>query len=556
VLSADARRGRAVLAELRRTRRRRRIADFDPLDALYRVYVTAVVSGVSLWLLSGVVGDHRVGRLTAVQVVRDGPQIVGAAIAVVVAVGLRAGGRGGPLVIEAPEVRHVLLAPVDRAVALRGPAVRLLRFGAAAGAGVGALIGLMAFRRLPGPWAAWIGCGAMVGALAVDAALGAAMAVAGRRLGRVAADGLGLAVVAWSALDVVIRRATSPASWLGQVALWPLRWRPGALGGVAVAAALVWFGVLAVGGTSIEASERRAGLAGQIRFAATARDLRTVIVLRRQLSQELPRGRPWIRLSVRIAGPLGAQAGSGRWAVWRRGWQGILRFPAIRLARMAVLAAAAGAAAVGAWRGTTPLVFVAGVALYVAGLDVVEPLAQEIDRPTLLEGYPLPAGVVLVRLFSSSAALMVGVGAIGAGTAVAVAGGSSKAWAIAAVMWVPASLAGLAGAAISTVQGPPPLFSTMDSLVPPEVAGARAMIRMVWPPLVATAGILPILASRHTAAAGAAVAQSGVGAVAVAGLVVLVLVWLRYRDQMHASVSRAMAGADAARRPSVPFPAA
>ena len=82
------------------------------------------------------------------------------------------------------------------------------------------------------------------------------------------------------------------------------------------------------------------------------------------------------------------------------------------------------------------------------------------------------------------------------------------------------------------------------------------MIRMLWPPLVATAGVLPILASRHTASASAAVAHSGVGAIAVALLVVLVLVWLRYRDQLHASVARAMAGGDGAHRPSVPFPAA
>ncbi len=322
VSTIDVRHSKAVLAELRKAQRRRRTADFDVFEALYRVYITGLVAGVSLWLLSGVVGDKRVGPTTAARVAADGPQLVGCAVALALAVGLRAGARGGPLVIEAADVRHVLLAPVDRATALRGPALRLLRFGGAAGAGVGAVIGLLAFRRLPGPAAGWVGCGALVGLLTVDAALGAAMLAAGRRLGRVVVGALALAVLGWSAVDVAIGRATSPASLLGQLALWPLRWRPEAFGGVAVAAVVVLLGVVTVGGTSIEASERRARLAGQIRFAATVRDLRTVIVLRRQLAQELPRQRPWIRVDgapllpgevQRAAGPLaGVAAGLAR----------------------------------------------------------------------------------------------------------------------------------------------------------------------------------------------------------------------------------------------------
>ena len=45
-----------------------------------------------------------------------------------VALGLRSGSRGGPLALERADVRHVLLAPVDRTTALRAPAIRQLRF--------------------------------------------------------------------------------------------------------------------------------------------------------------------------------------------------------------------------------------------------------------------------------------------------------------------------------------------------------------------------------------------------------------------------------------------
>ena len=529
----DVRHSKAVLAELRKAQRRRRTADFDAFEALYRVYITGLIAGVSLWLVSGVVGDGRVGPTTAARVAADGPQLVGCAVALALAVGLRAGGRGGPLVIEAADVRHVLLAPVDRATALRGPALRLLRYGAASGAGAGAVIGLLAFRRLPGSAAAWVGCGALVGLLTVDAALGAAMVVAGRRLGRVGVGALVLAVLGWSGVDVAIGRPTSPASLLGQLALWPLRWRPGAFGGVASAAVLVVLGVVTVGGTSIEASERRARLAGQIRFAATVRDLRTVIVLRRQLAQELPRQRPWISATRRPFSPAGANRRRSCWPVWRRGWQGILRFPSGRLARMVLLAAAAGAAAVGAWRGSTPLVLVAGGALYVVGLDAVEPLAQEIDHPGLLESYPRPAGAVLVRHVACSAAVMAAVGVVGVAAAVALEGGNPTALGVAAVVWLPASLAAVAGASVATIQGPPPLFSSTDSLMPPEAAGARAVIRVVWPPLIATAGVAPILAGRHAESANVGIGQVGSAEVASIALVALVLSWVRYREDLH-----------------------
>src|SRR4051794_18679512 len=111
---------------------------------------------------------------------------------------------------------------------------------------------------------------------------------------------------------------------------------------------------------------RRASLAGQLRFAATLQDIRTVIVLRRQLAQERPRTRPWIRLKARQR---------ARWPVWRRAWHGILRWPLARVVRLTILSAVAGACLVAAWRGTTPLIVLAGLALFVASLDAVEPLS-------------------------------------------------------------------------------------------------------------------------------------------------------------------------------------
>jgi hypothetical protein len=547
---------REVLADLRKARRGRRIADIDPFEALYRAYVTAVVVGVILWLLSGVVGDQRVAASTAAEVAGQGAPAIGLAVGLVLAVGLRSGGRGGPLVIEAAEVRHVLMSPVERSIALRPAAVRQLRFGAAIGVAVGALVGLLAYRRLPGNPLAWIATGAATGALVALGGLGLALVASGRRVGARIGSLLALVVAGWSALDLALGTVTSPASFLGELALWPLRFRVTGLVGVVVPVVAAGAGLALVGGCSIEAAERRATLVGQIRFAATLRDLRTVVVLRRQLAQELPRQQPWVRLPRAVRAGTGASA-SARirprpFPVWRRGWHGILRFPALRFARQAVLGAAAGAAAYEAWRGTTPLLFVSALALYVAALDAVEPIAQELDHPDRGEAYAMEQGVLFLRQTGPPAVLMVVVCAVGWATAVAMSGVSSTAVEVGAVMVVPAALTSVAAALISVIEGPPPVFSGTDSMLPPELAGIRALVRTALPPLVAFVAVVPVLAGRSPAKGLTAFGGAASVLPEVTLVVALVAGWVRYRQRVAAWWKKAMEEATAARRSPPP----
>jgi len=534
---------RDVLVDLHRARRRTRTKQIDVFEALYRVYVTAIVGGIALWVVSGLTGDHRVDAATVTQVREHGAQVVGAVIGVAWAIGLRSGGRGGPLVIEAADVRHVLLAPIDRAMVVRPIAWRQIRFGVFAGAVTGAIGGLLAFRRLPGPAAEWVGYGALTGAVAVAGALGLAMVVSGARLGglarsRVAGGLLALGVVGWSAADAATGATTSPATWLGRLAISPLGWRTGAVIGAAVAMMAALAGLWSIGGCSIEAAERRATLVGQIRFAATLRDIRTVVVLRRQLSQELPRQR---------RPRAGRHSRRTRRPVWRRGWNGILRFPRLRVLRLALLGAVAGAAALEAWRGTTPLIVVAGLALYLAGLDAVEPLAQELDHPDRRDEYPVEAGSLYLRLIVPSLVVMVGVAAVGVAVAGVGSGFSTTAWQVGAVVALPAAGCALAAAVTSVIQGPPPIASATDSLLPPEVAGARAMIRTLWPPILATIGVAPVLAARHPSVAQPALPKVASLMVPVLLVLILVATWVRHRERIHAWFREAMK--DAANQP-------
>ncbi|MEZ5141637.1 MAG: hypothetical protein R2726_03830 [Acidimicrobiales bacterium] len=106
-----------------------------------------------------------------------------------IAFGLRSGA-GGPLTVEPPTVQHELLAPVDRGAALRGPALKQLRFLAFAGAVVGGIVGILATHQVPANPVLTTVCVAAAFALAVVAASATAMALSGRRVGIWAANGV------------------------------------------------------------------------------------------------------------------------------------------------------------------------------------------------------------------------------------------------------------------------------------------------------------------------------------------------------------------------------
>ena len=279
-------------------------------------------------------------------------------------------------------------------------------------------------------------------------------------------------LLALAVADGVGAIATSPTAPFGDLVLWPLRFHVSGLVPIVVAVALVLAGLALVGRVSLEAAERRSTLVGQLRFAATLQDLRTVIVLRRQLAMELPRLRPWVRLQVR---------GTGRLPVFVRGLRGILRWPAARGARLLLLGAIAGLCLRGMWAGTTPLIVLAGLALFVAGLDTVEPLAQEVDHPSRRDASPLePAGHPPPPRARSACVGQLLVAAVAIGVA-GLPGSGHVPLEVALIGLVPLTLGGLAGALVS-VLSEPPSSSGSWSLAPPEAQGMRLAFRTAWPP--------------------------------------------------------------------------
>ena len=296
---------------------------------------------------------------------------------------------------------------------------------------------------------------------------------------------------------------------LGDLATLPLQHgasaAPAGLG-VAVAVALAALGLSGVGGILLEAARRRAALTAELRFSASVQDLRTVILLRRQLASERPRRRPWLRLPV---------AGAAGHPVWRRGWQSFLRWPPARIARAALLGILAGAVAVGAWSAAPLALLVPGLLLFVAALDFVEPLAQEADHPTRRQLLPVEAASLISRHLVAPAVAIAVVVLIGAATAALVGGSAATALGVGALIVVPVSVALACCAAFSASADP------YAHLLSPQVGYAVSAAPVVGAALLVG---VPVLIARGAQSHGAAdVPAAAEGAIIVA-LVAAVLV--------------------------------
>lgn len=416
------------------------------MDALYKVYVVAIVGGAGLALLAGAIADAPLGPAEVRDLADRGPAALGVAVALAVLSGLRSGSRGGPLAIEGAEVQYVLLAPVDRGAAMRPAALGQLRVATLAGAAVGLAVGAFAVPRLPGSSVEWLAVLAAFGALLPLCYLGPALLACGHRFGPRLASALGYLFCAWTLIDLAAGMVSSPATMLGVLATLPLQSGTTAalsIGGAVAAIASVVAGLVAVGGLSLDLARRRSTLVAELRFSATVQDLRTVILLRRQLAAERPRRIPWPSLA-----PIERMS-----PVSRRALRSFLRWPAARLTRVVAAGVLTGLTAAVIWEGTTPLVGVAGVFLFVAALDVGEPLAQEVDHPTRRELLPEGAARLLRRHLTVPSFVMGAIGAFGLLT-VLVLGASASVFAAGAVMVLPLGLLLVSCAALSVTNDP------------------------------------------------------------------------------------------------------
>jgi hypothetical protein len=525
----------SALRHLRRTRQLHRLGNIEWFEAAYRVYLLGIFGGGSVLWISASMKDATVAAGTVTEVSARAPAALGLVACLALLAGLRGGAQGGPIALEAADVVHVMLSPVDRRRALLRPATQRVRGAMFSGAIAGAVIGQLAGRRLPGSLLAWAGGGALFGATISLVWAGAALLAHTLRLPSAIATGTGVAVFAWQALAVA-RGIPGPADQLGSLGLWGWRQHPLDLIPVAVAVAAAVSGFLLLRRVSLEALARRSALVAQLRFAVTMQDLRTVVLLRRQLNQEHARRHAWLRL--RPARRAGLNA-----TVWRRGWHGLLRFPATRLVRLAALAAAIGVLQAATVRGTTPALLGSALLGFVLGLEVMEPLAQEVDQPDYNDSYPVERGELMARHLVAPLVALVPLSLIAGVAAFLVLGAGTRAIVPVAILALPTLLGSVSGGIISIVRDAPDPFSSakQQTFIPPEMAGFSTTLRLLWPLAVSTLATSTVLLARASLRNGGSLAggaaRAGIGSLIVIGSVCY---WVKVRDRLRRKIREFM----------------
>lgn len=518
-----------ALRALRRRRQRRRLGNTDWFEIAYRVYLFGFFGGAGVLWLSASVKDEVVAPDVAAQVLRHGPGVLGLVVAIAFLAGIRGGAQGGPIALEAADVVHVMLAPVDRRRALMRPATQRIRSALFTGVVAGAIVGQLAGRRLPGSAVAWAFSGAAYGANLAAVWVAAALLAHTLRCPRWLATTLGLAGVAWQAAAVGAH-IPGPFHLDGRLGFWGWHVTPLDVLAPVVSVAGVVAGVLLLRRVSLDALARRSALVAQLRFAVTMQDLRTVVLLRRQLNQEHSRRRPYIRLR-------GTGRSTGLTAtIWRRGWHGLLRFPLPRLARMAAVAVGIGVLQAMVVRGTSPAFLGSALLGFLLGTEVAEPLSQEVDQADRCDGLPVERGELMCRHLLAPAVLLIPYGLIAAVAAFVTLGADRDALAPALILGVPTVLAVATGGVISVVKDMPDPNSaaTQQAFMPPEMVGFTTAIRIVWPILVSAAGASVVLLPRQAFRNGESVVGASFrGAVGALLIVVGVHQWTRWRDRLR-----------------------
>jgi len=499
--------GDVALREMRAARRKNRGDQRDWIDAWYELWLRGFFAVVVIVVVPIILTGNELGPKSIAQFRDHAPGIASIIVALALWVALRAGAGGAPLAPEGPDVMYLLLAPIPRARVLRPLAVSQLRTAVTGGAVVGAATGLAAAARLPSGPGVWALCGLLAGPCLAAVFWGAVAFASAHRLRPLITNTIGAVLVAGAVADACFHTWIAPTSWVASLTLLPLHGVVPpvvAAAGIALALLVPTLALVAIGGTSLEPLLHRSTLTSQLRFAASLQDMRTVVLLHRQLASEKSRSRPWLRLPTRR---------TVRRPAWRRGWHGYARWPLDRVVRVFALLAAAAVLTYVA-RSTHLLIIFAGLALFVAALDFVEPFGAELDHPTLLLTYGVSIRAVLLRNLAAPIVALMGLALIGAGVVTAVTG--QHVFLIVACA-VSASLAALAGSALNVALGPPTSELAM-MVFSPDIYGMVLLLRQGIPPALAIGGLAPIAVASASGDAAAVAVAVNVSALSVAVL--------------------------------------
>lgn len=475
--------GVGALKDLSRARRRHFVEKVDIINALYKAYMVGAALLVGGSVLVGLVQSAPLGSAVQKEVVHYGPLYLGLVLGITVFMGLRSGSRGGPLALQGADVRMILLSGVPKTHFLRSKAITQVRSALPAALLIGGLIGGIAHRALGFGTVPLVLEGALVGLLAVILFFGSGYISSGLRLRKWPANFIGALVVIWSAVDVYEQSSNFPGTWIGQL-FFSQEYGLLAVFTVIIAIAIFLLGIYLVAGLSLEMLEFRARLVGTLRFAATMRDIRSVILLRRQLSGEKPRGGKSPMGKMSLGNGLGA-------IVAKRSLESLVRWPVERILRFLVLAVITGFSVRLLWSGSFFPLAVALFALYVAATDLLEPLSQLADRPDALSGIGVQMSRVESRLLLVPFLGMIVFAVIGT-LSTAIFSGFHVALHVGLICAIPLAASSTAGAAVSILRKQK---TATSAALMPEVVAITSVIVEILPFIVVAGGFIPVVNS-------------------------------------------------------------
>ena len=178
---------------------------------------------------------------------------------------------------------------------------------------------------------------------------------------------------------------------------------------------------------------------------------------------------------------------------------------------------------------------------FVLGLEVMEPLSQEVDQADRADAIPLDRGELLARHLFAPTVALVPFGLLAGVAAWLTLGARSDALVPIAVLCVPTVLGAATGAVISIVRDAPDPFSSVkqDAFVPPEMAGFTTTIRLVWPIVVSSLTTCTVLLVRSAWQHGDSLTGAAVrGAIGTVLVVLLVGYWVRVRDRVRHAIRK------------------
>ena len=478
---------RRVLSDLANARRSHFLQSHDLLSVVVKFYFVAIALAivVDVTTTSSKFFVFHASDTTFVRA--NGASFAGILLAYLMFLGLMSGVRGGPVVLFSPELRLIFLSGVNTDRLLRRKAIRaILRFSIMTGA-TGIAVGFVIHGLKRGsPVDASISVG-LYGLVSGAIYAGAACFALGLRLKSNLVYVVGWALVIYTSLAGIFDIGVSPFALVGRLAtmfLTPVSFLVVVL---CVALVVISLGsVYLVPKADLETIERHSELVSRLRFAIGMRDVRSVILLSRSLSQDGFRARSIGKNLYRVFS-------QPTMAPVVRSIQSLANWSVRRYIRVTLMLFGGLVVISYAWSGTQVAYLISVPFIYVAGLDLSDPLTSLVDKPDNFVNYPVRDGWLLTRSLLAPIGLSILISLASAGVVYVIHPATPLVvmMGIALTMGIAAVLGGSLGGVRSGSSG------NFSGLITPELQ-AMGMILELLPVAVSAAWFIPALNS-HSA---------------------------------------------------------